>query len=144
MSGFTNMSDPRIRKSIYKYMTAGKLNLCSFKGRQSGGGIAGMYSKKPFKIPVNPHTTKEKTNEIHVFSSRQVVGKQVTPMAVERAKKKKLKEDMREKYSTCSGKQYKSGEQSVISQISVSQEEKATKIPSNNTYRKQKIDSVML
>lgn len=72
MSGFTNMSDPRIRKSIYKYMmTAGKLNLCSFKGRQSGGGIAGMYSKKPFMIPVSPHTTEEKTNEIHVFSSRQ-------------------------------------------------------------------------
>lgn len=90
MSGFTNMSDPRIRKSIYKYMTAGKLNLCCFNGRQSGGGIAGMYSKKPFMIPVNPHTTEEKTNEIHVFSS-SVVGKQVTPMAAVEERAKKIK-----------------------------------------------------
>lgn len=90
MYGSTYVFDPRIWKTFYQNMMAGKLNLRSFKGRQSGGGIAGMYSKKPYMIPVNPHTTEEKTNEI--------VGKQMTPMAAveERAKKKKLTEEMRE------------------------------------------------
>lgn len=114
------MSDPRIWKTFYQNMMAGKLNLRSFKGRQSGGGIAGMYSKKPYMIPVNPHTTEEKTNEI--------VGKQITPMAaVEERAKKKINRGNARKYSTCSSRQYKSGEQSEISQISVSQEEKGNK-----------------
>lgn len=37
----------RIWKTFFKNMMEGKLNQRSFKGRQSGGRIAGMYSKKP-------------------------------------------------------------------------------------------------
>lgn len=48
MSGSTYVSTPRIWKTFYKQMRPGKLNLRSFKGRHSGGGIAGMYSKKPY------------------------------------------------------------------------------------------------
>lgn len=77
---------------------AGKLNLRSFKGRQCGGGIAGMYSKKPYLMPVNPHTTEEKTNEI--------VGKHVTPKAAVEERDKKINRGNARKYSTCSGRQY--------------------------------------
>lgn len=78
-----------------------------------------MFYKKPYMIPVNPHTTEEKTNEI--------VGKQVTPMAAVGERAKKINGGNARKYSTCSGRQYKSGEQSEISQISISQEEKGNK-----------------
>lgn len=69
------------RNVLPKY-DGGKIDIRSFKGRQSGSGIAGMYSKKPYMIPVNPHITVEE--------SKEIFGKQVTPMAAveERAKKK--------------------------------------------------------
>lgn len=88
MSGPTYVSDPRIWKTFYKNMVDGNFNPRSYKGRQSGSGIAGMYSKKPYMIPVNPHITVEEPKEI--FS------KQVTPMvAVEERAKEDLKEEMR-------------------------------------------------
>jgi len=42
--------------------------------RGDGGGecIAGMYSKKPYMIPVNPHATLEE---------KSVTEKQITPVA---------------------------------------------------------------
>ncbi|XP_061188729.1 uncharacterized protein F54H12.2-like [Saccostrea echinata] len=70
-------------------MLDGKFNPRNYKGRQSGSGIAGMYSKKPYMIPVNPHITVEEPKEI--------VGKQVTPIAAaEERAKGELKEEMRE------------------------------------------------
>lgn len=90
MSGPTYVSDPRIWKTFYKNMVDGNFNPRSYKGRQSGSGIAGMYSKKPSMIPVNPHITVEEPKEIF--------GKQVTPMvAVEERAKEDLKEEMRDK-----------------------------------------------
>lgn len=89
MSGPTYVSDPRIWKTFYKNMVDGNFNPRSYKGRQSGSGIAGMYSKKPYTIPVNPHITVEEPKEIF--------GKQVTPMvAVEERAKEDLKEEMRD------------------------------------------------
>lgn len=89
MSGPTYVSDPRIWKTFYKNMVDGNFNPRSYKGRQSGSGIAGMYSKKPYMIPVNPHITVEEPKEIF--------GKQVTPMvAVEERAKEDLKEEMRD------------------------------------------------
>lgn len=70
-------------------MVDGNFNPRSYKGRQPGNGIAGMYSKKPYTIPVNPHITVEEPKEIF--------GKQVTPMvAVEERAKEDLKEEMRD------------------------------------------------
>lgn len=89
MSGPTYVSDPRIWKTFYKNMVDGNFNPRSYKGRQSGSGIAGIYSRKPYMIPVNAHTTVEEPKEIF--------GKQVTPMvAVEERAKKDLKEEMRD------------------------------------------------
>lgn len=89
MSGPTYVSDPRIWKTFYKNMVDENFNPRSYKGRQSEGGIAGMYSKKPYMIPVNPHITVEEPKEIF--------GKQVTPMvAVEERAKEDLKEEMRD------------------------------------------------
>lgn len=45
-------------------MVEGKFNPRTYKGRQFGSGIAGMYSKKPYMIPVNPHTTVEESKEM--------------------------------------------------------------------------------
>lgn len=70
-------------------MVDGNFNPRSYKGRQSGSGIAGMYSKKPYMIPVIPHLTVEEPKEIF--------GKQVTPMvALEERAKEDLKEEMRD------------------------------------------------
>ena len=55
-------------------MIDGKFNPVYYRGRQSSGGIANMYSKKPYMIPVNPHVTSEPEQKI-------VVGKEVTPRA---------------------------------------------------------------
>lgn len=74
MVGTTYVSDPRVWKSFYKNMIDGKFNPGYYRGRQSGGGIANMYSKKPYMIPVNPHVTSEPEQKI-------VVGKEVTPTA---------------------------------------------------------------
>ena len=74
MVGTTYVSDPRVWKSFYKNMIDGKFNPSYYRGRQSGGGIANMYSKKPYMIPVNPHVTKEPEQKL-------VVGKEVTSTA---------------------------------------------------------------
>lgn len=85
----TYVFDPRIWKTFYKNMSDGQFNPRNYKGRQSGSGIAGMYSKKSYMIPVNPHITVEEPKEI--------VGKQVTPIAaVEERAKGELKDEMRE------------------------------------------------
>jgi hypothetical protein len=73
----------------YKNIFEGKFNPQNYKGRQSGGGIAGMYSKKPYMIPVNPH--------IPVKESKEVICKRVTPMeAVEERAKENLREKIRQ------------------------------------------------
>jgi hypothetical protein len=52
--------------------------------------MGGMYSNKPFMIPVNPHVTRDSENKL-------VVGNQVTPMAaVEERAKSDLKEEIKE------------------------------------------------
>lgn len=74
MVGTTYVSDPRVWKSFYQNMIDGKFNPGYYRGRQSGGGIANMYAKKPYMVPVNPHVTTEPEQKI-------VVGKEVTPTA---------------------------------------------------------------
>ena len=74
MVGTTYVSDPRVWKSFYQNMIDGKFNPGYYRGRQSGGGIANMYAKKPYMVPVNPHVTNESEQKI-------VVGKEVSPTA---------------------------------------------------------------
>ena len=74
MVGTTYVSDPRVRKSFYQNVIDGKFNPGYYRGRQSGGGIANMYAKKPYMVPVNPHVTTEREQKI-------VVGKEVSPTA---------------------------------------------------------------
>lgn len=89
MAGPSYVSDPRIWKTFYKNMLDGQFNPRNYKGRQSRSGIAGMYSKKPYMIPVNPHVTVEEP--------KGIVGKQVTPIAaVEERVKGELKDEIRE------------------------------------------------
>lgn len=89
MSGSTYVSDPRVWKTFYKNMLDGKFNPDGFRKKQVGSGIAGMYSKKPYMIPVNPNLSEEEPKE--------VIGKQVSPMtAVEDRAKSELKEEMRD------------------------------------------------
>jgi hypothetical protein len=71
-------------------MTDGKFNPTKYKKKQSGGGMGGMYSNKPFMIPVNPHVTRDS-------EKKMVVGNQITPMAaVEERAKSDLKEEIKE------------------------------------------------
>ncbi|OWF34473.1 hypothetical protein KP79_PYT03496 [Mizuhopecten yessoensis] len=71
-------------------MMRGTFDPGHYRGRQSGRGIAGMYSKKPYMIPVNPHVAPENENKI-------VIGKQVTPTAaVEERAKAEMKEAVKE------------------------------------------------
>ena len=72
MNGSTYISDPSIWKKFYKNMTGGKFNPYNYRNKQRGGGIANMYSTKPYMIPVNPHIEEEQDVKI-------VVGKNVTP-----------------------------------------------------------------
>ena len=52
---------------------------------ERGGGIAGMYAKKPYMIPLNSHATQEHEEKV-------IVGKQVSPVtAVEERAKSDLK-----------------------------------------------------
>ena len=74
MVGTTYVSDPVVWKSFYQNMIDGKFNPGYYRGQQSGGGIANMYAKKPYMVPVNPHVTTEPEQKI-------VVGKEVTPTA---------------------------------------------------------------
>lgn len=46
------VSDPRVWKSFYHNMIEGKFKPERYKTRQIGGGISGMYSNKPYMIPV--------------------------------------------------------------------------------------------
>ena len=74
MVGTTYVSDPRVWKSFYQNMIDGKFHPGYYRGRQSGGGIANMYTKKPYMVPVNRHVTIEPEQKI-------VVGKEVSPTA---------------------------------------------------------------
>lgn len=88
MLGSMYVSDPTVWRSFYKNMIEGKFNPGQYRGRQTGGGsgIAGMYAKKPYMIPVNPHVTPEPEEKV-------VVGKQVSPVtAVEERAKSDLKD----------------------------------------------------
>ena len=89
MSGSTYVSDPRLWKTFYQNILEGKFNPQSYKRRQSGGGIAGMYSKKPYMISVNTHTPVEE--------SKGVLSKRMTPMeVVEERAKEDLREEIRQ------------------------------------------------
>jgi hypothetical protein len=55
MMGSTYVSDPRVWNSFYKNMMDGQFRPGKYRDRQTGGGIGGMFSKKPYMIPVNPH-----------------------------------------------------------------------------------------
>lgn len=69
-------------------MMNGKFDPNKYRGRQTGGGIAGMYSKKTYMIPVNSNAKEEETN---------VVGQSVTPMAaVEERAKSEMKDAIKE------------------------------------------------
>ena len=84
--GTTYVSDPRTWKSFYKNMLDGSFHPGRYRGRQSGGGVAGMYSKKPYMIPVNPHVND--TEE-----AKRLTGNTVTPVAaVEQRAKSEMKE----------------------------------------------------
>jgi len=87
------VSDPRVWKSFYKNMMDGKFDPHRYRGRQKGGaGIGGLYTKKPYMIPVDPHVTREPEEE------KVVVGKQVTPVAAaEERAKSELKDAVKEK-----------------------------------------------
>ena len=66
-------SDPSIwmypEVSLQKHL--GKFNPAQYRRRQTGGGgIVGMYAKRPYMIPVNPHVTSESEEKV-------VVGQQV-------------------------------------------------------------------
>lgn len=102
MVGSTYVSDPRIWKSFYTNMIDGKFNPGHYQGRQTGGGIANMYAKKPYMVPVNPHVTIKPEEKV-------VVGNKVTPVAAmeERAKsqlKNAIKGDMPHVPLTIKGK----------------------------------------
>ena len=87
MLGSMYVSDPTVWRSFYKNMVEGKFNPAQYRGRQTGvGGIAGMYAKKPYMIPVNPHVTSEPEEKV-------IVGKQVSPVtAVEERAKSELED----------------------------------------------------
>ena len=87
MLGSMYVSDPTVWRSFYENMIEGKFNPGQYRGRQrGGGGIAGMYAKKPYMIPVNPNATQEPEEKV-------TVGKQVSPVtAVEERAKSDLKD----------------------------------------------------
>ena len=94
--GSTYVSDPRVWKIFYQNMLDGQFRPIKYRGRQTGGWIGNMYSKKLYMISVNPHLSSKESTE-------QVVGKHVTPMAAveERAKvemKEAIKNTPREDY----------------------------------------------
>ena len=87
MLGSMYVSDPTVWRSFYENMIEGKFNPGQYRGRQrGGGGIAGMYAKKPYMSPVNPHATQEPEEKV-------IVGKQVSNMtAIEERAKSDLKD----------------------------------------------------
>ena len=87
MVGSMYVSDPEVWKNFFRDLRDGKIDHRRYRGRQTGGaGIAGMYAKKSYLIPV-PSYEREKI----------VVGQQVTPVAaaLERAKSE-LKDAIRD------------------------------------------------
>ena len=92
MLGSMYVFDPAVWRSFYENMIEGKFNPGRYRGRQiGGGGIAGMYSKKPYMIPLNPHVTKKPVEKV-------VVGKQVSNVtAVEERAKSDLKDAIDDK-----------------------------------------------
>lgn len=83
------VSNPEVWRKFFRDLAEGKINHGHYRGRQYGGaGIAGMYAKKSYMIPVPPNAKEPE---------KIVVGQQVTPIAagVERAKSK-LKDAIRE------------------------------------------------
>jgi hypothetical protein len=102
MMGSTYVSDPRVWKSFYRNMVDGHFRPGKYRGRQTGGGIGGMFSKKPYMIPVNPHLASTESPD------KKVVGKHVTPMAaVEERAKSELKNAIKEKIPHVSEKTIK-------------------------------------
>ena len=99
--GSTYVSDHRVWKTFYQNMFEGGFKPSKYRGRQTGGGIGGMFSKKPYMIPVNPHLSRKEPAD-------QVVGKHVTPMAaVEERAKEEMKEAIKEKIPHVSEKTIK-------------------------------------
>jgi len=90
MMGSRYVSDPDVWRKFYRNMLDGKFDPSRYRGQQTGSGIGGMYDKKPYMIPVNPHLEYKQKEKI-------VVGKEVTPVAavVERAKSE-LKDTIKE------------------------------------------------
>lgn len=100
MMGSTYVSDPRVWKSFYRNMMNGQFRPGKYRGRQTGGGIGGMFFKKPYMIPVNPHSTES--------PDIKVMGKHVTSMAaVEERAKSELKEAIKETIPHVSEKTFK-------------------------------------
>lgn len=112
----------------------GKFNPGQYRGRQTGGGgISGMFSKKPYMIPVNPHVTHEKKEE------KVVVGQQVTPTAaVEERAKVELKDAIEQNVPHVSVKKTINRRKRKNTVISKAESKRATpkkKSRKNNTYK---------
>ena len=104
MMGSTYVSDPRVWKSFYRNMMDGQFRPGKYRGRQTGGGIGGMFSKKPYMIPVTPNLTSTE------YPDKKVVGKHVTPMAaVEERAKSELNDAIKDKIPHVSEKTIKVG-----------------------------------
>jgi hypothetical protein len=72
-------------------MIDGQIRPGKYRGRQTGGGIGGMFSKKPYVIPVNRNLASTESPD------KKIVGKHVTPMAaVEERAKAELKDAIKE------------------------------------------------
>lgn len=80
--------NPKLWKTFYANMMKDQINPYVYNGKQRGGGITNMYSKKSFMIPVN-----EYAKEIEKI----VVGDQITPVeAVEQRAQVNLNEAIQE------------------------------------------------
>lgn len=77
MVGSTYISNPEAWKDFYHKMTTGTLKTDKYKGHQVGGGISGMYSNKPYMIPIRLHTAENKSKE---------TVKEITPTAADEAR----------------------------------------------------------
>lgn len=91
MIGDTYVSDPILWKDFYRSMLNEKFVPEQYGRKQRGGGIAQLYTRKPYMIPVNPHTEEKKNDET-------IVGAQVTPVAaVEERAKSELKDEIQKR-----------------------------------------------
>uniref|UniRef100_A0A8W8MMJ6 Uncharacterized protein n=1 Tax=Magallana gigas TaxID=29159 RepID=A0A8W8MMJ6_MAGGI len=88
-------------KHFIKICSKEDLNLVNTEVGRQVVEIGGMFSKKPYMIPVNPHLSQKEPVD-------QVVGKHVTPMAaVEERAKEEMKEAIKEKIPHVSEKTIK-------------------------------------